>query len=352
MSQGVVRLLIVDDDTLDAERVVRALRRFETPVDCVHAMDERELFARLDEHPFDCILLDYILPGVTAKELLPRLAATHPHVPVVVLTGQGDERVAVEVMKAGASDYLPKHDLGPDRLARAIHHARSLSRAKPEVERADAALKDMLAVVSHDLRGPLHNLRLGLDLLSGVEPRLWHSLQENVGLLQRLVDDLLDLARLHHGKFELARSSIDLGFLASSIIEAFLPQARAKDITLSFKHDEGARVLADGHRIGQVLGNLVSNALKFTTSGGHVAVGIAVQGDQVVTTIEDTGSGIKADDVSRVFTRFWSNDPKKAGLGLGLYIAKAVIDAHGGTISVDSRAGKGTTFTVRLARDG
>jgi signal transduction histidine kinase len=202
--------------------------------------------------------------------------------------------------------------------------------------------------VSHDLRGPIGNLSMAIGLIEQCEPRLRDSLKFNISHMARLVDDLVDLARLEHGRFDLVPSELNLSELVDSVAQQFQPQARAKEVALRFESKSNRSLVADGHRLRQVFANLVSNALKFTPSGGRIDVTVKEQNGEAVVEVQDTGRGIKDTDAPRVFARYWSKDARQAGLGLGLYIAKRIIEAHHGRIGFESHVGEGTRFYVAL----
>lgn len=219
-----------------------------------------------------------------------------------------------------------------------------------EKETAIALREDVLAVVSHDLRGPLNNLALALGLLDQCEPRIRESLAYNVAHMARLVDDLIDLARIDNGRFELTRNRHALLGLCDRVLRSFAPQARTRGITLLIEPRHDPSIVCDAHRLAQVLSNLVSNALKFTPAGGTVRLGVHASEDGATLEVIDSGPGIKREDRSRIFGRYWSKDSRRAGLGLGLFIAKSIVDAHSGVIGCDDAPGGGARFWVTLPK--
>jgi two-component system, OmpR family, phosphate regulon sensor histidine kinase PhoR len=169
-----------------------------------------------------------------------------------------------------------------------------------------------------------------------------------------MVEDLLFLAQLDAGSFSLDLGDADLVELAGEAIEAARPAAEAKNLTLALGHDQPALVSADVHRIGQALDNLISNAIKFTPEGGKVDLLIENEDTTCTLNVTDTGYGIPAAEQQRLFERFFRSTTASAnnvsGTGLGLTIAKTIIERHGGSIGFDSTEGRGTTFSISLPK--
>jgi len=175
----------------------------------------------------------------------------------------------------------------------------------------------------------------------------------NCHRLTDLIDDILFVSRLDSGRFQLDRSSVDLGGLATDRLESIRPAAEKKRVALRLDISDGLPQLwADRSRLAQVVDNLLSNAVKFTPEGGDVFLTVAASGDAARLEVTDTGVGIPEDDANRLFERFFraSTAQDIQGTGLGLSIAKTIVEAHGGTISFQSSEGVGTTFTVDLPR--
>jgi signal transduction histidine kinase len=221
-------------------------------------------------------------------------------------------------------------------------------------------MKDrFVSSVSHELRTPLTSMVGYLELLVGGEDELdeeerAHFLEivnRNCLRLNRLVDDILFVARVDAGRLSLEREGVDFGELAASAVESARAAASGKGIDLQLSVEEGLPQLeADSLRLTQMLDNLISNAVKFTPAGGTVTVSVSSSGAGIRLAVADTGVGIPADEVDRVFDRFFraSSSSVAQGTGLGLSIVKSIVDVHGGTISVESTEGVGTTFAVDL----
>jgi signal transduction histidine kinase len=222
----------------------------------------------------------------------------------------------------------------------------------------------LIAWVSHDLRTPLTSIRAILEALGdGVvdEPetvrRYLQTAQRDIRALSRLIDDLFEISQMDAGGLKLDCQMNALSDLISDTIESFSELARRQQVILSGSADAGVDpVFIDGQRIGQVLANLVSNALRYTPTGGEVSICARRVGDEVEVQVRDSGEGISAEDLPRVFERFYRGDKSRnrstGGTGLGLAIARGIIDAHGGRIWVESEPSKGTCFTFVVPGKG
>jgi signal transduction histidine kinase len=223
----------------------------------------------------------------------------------------------------------------------------------------DRLKEEFLASVSHELRTPLtsvlgyaESLRAGdFGSLDDDQLRALHVVERNAGRLNRLIDDLLLTARIESQSLDLHAEELDLSTLAAESVQAAGPGAESQGVALELAL-EPVRVEGDRLRLGQLLDNLVSNAVKFTPDGGTVKVSLASEDDQAVLEVADSGIEIPEDEQERLFERFYrattARDRSIEGTGLGLVIARAIAEVHGGRIGFESREGEGTTFRVEL----
>ncbi len=211
--------------------------------------------------------------------------------------------------------------------------------------------------VSHDLRTPLSLIispveeLLGARNLTPDQEVMVHIAAKNCKILQRMINEILDFRRYENGKLELNRSEVDFGALVGEWSRSFMPLAMRRDIDLrvSIDHTPSPVLAVDVDKIERVFFNLVSNAFRYTPANGVVHIHLRVDDGRLVLQVDDTGCGISDEDLPRIFDRFYQVDkvhPK--GSGIGLSLAKAFVEMHGGTIAVQSRVGKGTRFTVML----
>jgi signal transduction histidine kinase len=243
------------------------------------------------------------------------------------------------------------------RIVIAIENARLYSAAQAAVQTRER----ILAVVSHDLRNQLGVLRMTSRLLALLARRgdteamlkSIETIDRAAGTMRRLVDDLLDMAALQAGRLSIIARDVDLKQIIDEACEPQVTVAREKGVMLECPVVESVQVHADPERILQVLGNLLGNALKFCEGGDSVRLAAETRPDDVLISVTDNGPGIPDGDVAQLFHPYRPlRRSERSGTGLGLYIAKGIVERHGGRIWVECKEGKGTTFHFTLPRAG
>ena len=239
------------------------------------------------------------------------------------------------------------------RLSLALDNARLYQQAKEAIRARDEAL----SMVTHDLRNPLTAITLGTSLiLHGLRPhdqtlrtRL-EDIENSAAVMDRLIQDLLDITRIEGGGLRLTMAAVDAGsLLETAAAQVRLAAAERGIRILKVVPESLPPIRADRSRILQVLANLMANALRFTPEGGRVTLRAALRAGEAVLSVEDTGAGIPAADVPHLFDRFWQGRrAEHGGAGLGLAIVTGIVEAHGGQVGVESRPGVGTTFSFTL----
>ncbi|WP_437487540.1 HAMP domain-containing sensor histidine kinase [Sorangium sp. So ce1014] len=263
-------------------------------------------------------------------------------------------RAAIDRYGAGAVDARAPQG-GLDELREIAVAFNEMAAALAEQRRKQLGI---LASVAHDLRNPLAALKLTVDRLRPDRPlppeeRLRPMLArigKEAARCDRMLTDLMDAARLEGGEIELHHETRDACELAREVVELYRPTAIAHELQLSLP-EEPVPLRCDPTRIEQVLNNLVANAIKYSPEGGAVQVAVAREGAEVAIAVADQGVGIAAEDQRRLFERYWrapSSSRVAPGVGLGLWAARRIAEAHGGRIEVTSAAGEGSTFTLRL----
>jgi two-component system sensor histidine kinase BaeS len=264
--------------------------------------------------------------------------------PIVALTG------AAQRMRNG--DHAARVPVsGKDEVARLGHAFNDMAES---IQRHDFQRKAMVSDVAHELRTPLANIKGYLvaseDGVVPLDGELVSSLLEETGLLEHLVADLQDLALADAGMLRLHPAPRDLSELAQQVVLAHRPAAEKAAVTLTSTASEPAPAVVDSARIRQALGNLVSNAIRYTPPGGQVLVGVRAVDNGYNLTVTDNGTGIAAEHLPHLFDRFYRADVSRTrttgGSGLGLAITKHLAEAHHGRITVTSRPGSGSTFTI------
>lgn len=360
-------VLILEDDA-GIRRLERSiLERAGYQVELAAEIQEaRQILA---EKTVDLLLLDYRLgEGDNGLEFYRNLQAEGRDIPAILVTGFGDEARMVEAMRAGVKDFIPKSpnfiELVPPTVERVLAQVRQERRLK-EAEAASRAKDDFLAALSHELRTPLTPV-LALVSLLKTDERIPEDLREdlatierNVQLEARLIDDLLDLTRSTRGKFQMQMIPFDFReILLHTIKTCCAMDAVPKDIAWTTDIPEAPiPVNGDAGRLTQVIWNVLKNALKFTPEHGDVHISTRteeVDGRQeAIIRVRDNGIGIRPEMLPRIFGAFeqarQTSSEHLGGLGLGLAISKAIVESHGGTIFAESEGeGKGAAITIRL----
>jgi signal transduction histidine kinase len=356
------RVLVADDNADMRQRIVRLLaEHYRTEV----VPDGEAALAAARERPPDLILADVMMPRLDGFGLLRELRADPGTrgLPVIFLSARAGEEARVEGLDAGADDYLVKPFGSKELLARVSAHlkmARLRQEASAALLQADRRKDEFLATLSHEIRNLLVPLRTGLELMklarndaAAVEQARTTMERQLVQIVQ-LIDDLLDLGRFRQGKIALRKGRIPLAAAVRNAVETTRPLIEGAGHALVLDvPDAPIFVDADETRLSQVFANLLSNAAKYTERGGRIRLAVERQGDEAVATVADNGVGIPAHVLPRVFDLFMqekrSLEKSQGGLGIGLSVAKRLVEMHGGSIEAHSDGpGKGSRFVVRL----
>lgn len=380
-----LHLLYLEDNADDVLLLRLKLSKEWPECDTRVVSNEADFLAALKESKFDLVLADYRIPGFGGLAAL-ALAQEHcPEIPVIFISGIMGEDVAVEALKRGAADYVLK-----DRLARLVPAIRRAlqeaedrarrSQAEEHVKRIQTELeqsnRDLLRkneeiqnfyhTLSHELKTPLTSAREFISILiDGLAGPLNSRQLEYLGIarqscdqLRVCINDLLDATRLETGKLAIHLKPASLSTLIRRVVTAVTPTAVEKKIVLTADVQPDLPELPlDEHRMTQVITNLLNNAIKFTPAGGNIAIKAADAPERpelVQISVTDTGCGIPAAEQSRIFDRLYQvkagDATSEAGVGLGLYLCRELVQLHGGEISVQSQPGQGSTFSFVLPK--
>ena len=312
------------------------------------------------------VVSDIMMPNVSGVEMiaemrkLPELQST----PILLLSAKADDELRVKLLDEGAHDFIVKPFSEPELVARVnnlVEARRSqehMNDLRQSAESANRAKDEFLAMLGHELRNPLSPILTALELMKlRKDPgsaRERTVIERQVTHLTRLVDDLLDVSRIARGKVELKNTIVEMAEVVAKAIEMASPLLEQRAHTLKVDvARRGLRVEGDATRLSQVVSNLLTNAAKYTPPGGRISVRATKIDSEVVLSVRDTGIGVSAEVLPKIFDLFVQDrqalDRSQGGLGIGLTIVRSLIERHGGSVSAHSDgAGKGSEFVVRL----
>jgi signal transduction histidine kinase len=367
-SSAPLRILLVEDSPADARLTSELLRdagTLEFELEGAGTLDGA--LSTLANSSFDVILLDLSLPDAHGLETVARLRERCPLVPLVVLSGLDDERIAIEALKVGAQDYLVKGGSDGHLITRAIRYAIERKRAEMQLieakERAEAgsrAKSEFLANMSHELRTPLNAIIGFSELISdakfGPLSARYREYAEDIRAsgehLLAVINDVLDLSKIEAGCWELHEEPVDLSALVADCCQLLKERADKGDVDVARNVTDHCVVMGDKTRLRQILLNLLSNAVKFAPGGQVVVSACALPSGEITVSVTDTGIGMSAEEIEIALQPFGQVDSalcrRFEGTGLGLPLAKRLIELHGGRADINSAPGHGTTVRILL----
>jgi two-component system, sensor histidine kinase and response regulator len=395
------RVLIVDDDPglLQALSEALQLRMRGLTVETVDSASSA--LERIAASEFDAIIADIKMPGMDGLELLGRIRELRPETPTLLITGHGEHELAVQALRGGAHDYISKpidrdyfvrsltHAIERHRLSRKVSRQRQtlekerkkleswldertlefrelyerealtraeLEKTSAELEAARARRDELISMIAHDLGSPLTTLRGYAELLTrpsvsdAVRERAKGVILTETGRMARLVQDLVSDPDSATTRFSIRAGSCDLIELARKQVE--IAQARSARASIDMESPRRLLITCDPERVAQVVANLLNNAVTYAPDG-HIRVRLRQEGADVQISVRDHGPGIPADALRTIFEprvrlQSASNGQAAAGAGLGLSIARDIVEAHGGRLWAENNADAGATFTVVL----
>lgn len=383
-------ILIIDDSPDDREHYIRSLKKVtNTNYHCIEAENGRRGMDMADAQSADCVLLDYSLPGMNGLEVLKSIRSRHTFMPIILLTGQGNEAVAVQAIKEGAHDYLTKSSVTPERLHQAIRSAidqcqmkRNLAQKDEQILTKTAELEQSVSALelakkeqellisklmesnsdlerfayacSHDLQEPLRMIsnfseRLERHLNDVLDDKARHYLKyvtDGAGQARQLISDVLNYARVDHQAEQL--TNIESEKTLSGVLRDL--SARIEETGASVTHDPLPEVCMQSTHLRQLLQNLIGNALKFCAGKPQVHIGAEQEGMMWRFYVRDNGIGIPVEHRQKIFIVFQRlhNRERYPGTGIGLALCKKLVQKYGGKIWLESEEGKGTTFYFTL----
>ncbi len=360
-------ILIIDDNKADRVRNKKLLSAGKKQYLVLEAESLAEAFQVLEYQMPDCILIDYYLTDGTALEFLKKYQKTNTDLKsaIIVITGQSDQKIAIEIIKSGAKDYISKQDIDSNSLNNLVESAMKKQRLEDdfkayqyELERSNDELSEFAHAVAHDLKSPMRKISTFCDMLGG---QASHMTQNQVNgyiermavsssRMQNLIDDLLSYSQVTHDAEQ--KKTISLNYLLSEVVsgmDLWLKENNAEIIVKDLPQWPVYSV-----KIQQLFTNLITNAVKYRAANRKVVVTISgsIVEDNCILEVADNGIGVPPDQFEKIFMPFQrlhaADDIE--GTGLGLSICQKIVEKHAGSISIQSKEGEGSVFTLSLGR--
>jgi signal transduction histidine kinase len=359
-------ILVVDDEADNRTLLKSQLEKVpHSNLSVEVAADGDEALKKLRDGVFDLVFLDYRLPPTDGLDILDKIRQHHPKTAVVMTTAAGSEQVAVSAMKKGAMDYLTHKDLRAadlGQLLRRVIEIRNLVNQNMELRQVNQMKNEFIANVSHELRTPLtvvigyaNTMRDGsLGPLSEHQQKALTAIIERAEGLMLTLNNILRIREVREGRKPMLLKPVDFKMVIGAQIERAGKELRRKKLAVAAELGAAPLwVLAEEEKLGDVIDNLLSNAAKFSPSGGTLRIELSSAGGKAKLSVADQGPGVPPELMPHVFERFFAANQgptrEYPGLGLGLPLSKEIVEQHGGRIWLESQgAGSGTTARLEL----
>ena len=364
------QIIVIDDDPALRRACEAALKRAGYPVETYP--DGPSGLAHIEELNPALIIVDLKMPGMDGMEVIQRAKQSNPDTVSIVITGFATVTTAVEAMKAGAFDFLPKPFTAEELrviISRGLEHRRLLLETRRLREEKEAQARKFITFVSHQLKSPLGAVQQYLDVLrykadsategetGGLQPqqRQWidRSSDKITGMLQ-VIQDWLTISKVEGGQLATQRVPVRWQELAADVTETAAAADQRQVKILNELPEDLPPVIGDATALRMLLGNLVGNAVKYNHADGEVRLTGSMQDDTVTVAVSDTGPGISPENQAQVFEEHFrvvdETTAGKSGTGMGLAICRKIAEELGGGVTLESELGKGSTFTVTMPR--
>ncbi|WP_373526156.1 hybrid sensor histidine kinase/response regulator [Nostoc sp.] len=393
-----LKILVVGTDEVDRMTIRYALTKAGVQMQLSEVDDSNDLFSTLKNSSYDCVFLDYRLLDQDVLTLIQQLHSSEIKVPLVVLTNQEDEQLAIQLIEAGATDYLSKSRISPETLAQVLRNAiriyraqmqaalaiqqiresheqlisknQELERQQQQIQKQNLKLLEASQVKSHFLATMTHEFRTPMNAIIGfsqilLRPKCGKLTHGQADMVERilnngkhllmLLNEVLDFSKLEAGQLDLKGEIFDVSKVINLVVDEIRSLADAKNLSLLMQTNlQNTLVFNDPVRVKQILINLISNAIKFTDSGEILVEVKELPANRVAIIVRDTGIGIAPKDFKHIFEAFRQVDQsitrKYPGTGLGLAIIDSLVRIMGGKIFLESKLGLGSMFRIELPR--
>jgi len=382
MKKQIIKVLLVDFNHANISKIKEFFSKIEDiSYDIVWPQVGENILKKVEEEKFDIILLSYDIPGLNGLEILADLQYKELSGPVIMMADAEDKDFATQAMREGAYDYVIREKDFEEGLSVIMHNAmaafhalkekerlqKEIAAKKIELEAANKKLQqldriksDFVSNVAHEFRTPLMIIKGNVDLvnkggLGNVAPAQKEMLDGAISIvnrLSRLVNDLLDISKIESGKMELKKESVEINSIIEENLVIFDKIIKDKKYTLQKDLAKDLpKIDVDKDKVTQVFVNLLSNAIKYSPEAGTITVKTVNLEKEIMVEVSDTGEGVALNNLDKIFDKFTRvTAEKKEGTGLGLPIAKDIVNLHKGRIWVKSELGKGSQFYFTLPK--
>lgn len=365
--EKIKKILLVDDDEDFIFYLKRCLKKSINKLDVDYALDGADAIEKLNTEHYNCSIIDYNLPDYTGVTFIQACNQKNPTLTqktaFIMATGLGNETIAVEAIQEGYTDYVPKDKINENNLLRIINNSIEkvemkllLQNKHKELLESNKQMQQFVGIVSHDLRNPLGLIRSSCDLYEDVSDKdkseIINIIKKSCDTSLELVTELLDLTALQTGKLNISKSNFQLLPLFIESIDSNQHLIDKKEIQISLNIEKSHQVYADRNRILQVINNLITNAVKFTSHGKLIQCSSEKLDSNIKIMVQDQGTGIEDKIINHLFDKhintsnIGTNGEK--GTGFGLPLSQEIIIAHDSEIQVKSKLKVGSTFSFEL----
>lgn len=358
-----IKVLLIEDDPGDADYIRAILAEAASYMDVTYSDRLSSGIEHLAKETFDVVLSDLGLPDSQGIETFIKIHTLYPDLPVIVLTGLHDEELAVKAVRSGALDYLVKGQVDGSSLLKTLSYTierqklmTALENKLRVIRKLGRERKNILSMFTHDIKNaiipPIGFLSRALSGKTDNAKADLELVRDNLAVAEHLLTTFIEFSRFETEEYKPVLGPFDLEAAVLKNIEGSRRVAEQKNITIVYSLSEKPfpTVKADGAMINRVLANLLNNAVKYTAAGGAISVKVLDIDKDIIVQVKDTGIGIPGDQLPYIFDAFYRVTGEGKGSGLGLSIARAIIEAHGGNIRVKSGPGEGSTFSFTLPK--
>ena len=368
LSQKTFCVLSIDDIESNSTDLIRELEHLNQPLKFRRVSSLSEFTEQLQNHHWNFVISNYQMRDFTAFNALDLIKKLAPDIPFILSTDSIGEEIVADMMKAGVEDVVLKSR--PERMLLVVKRILKEQETRNKealihhlATKALAAKEQMLAIVSHDIKNPLSAIQLEAQMLLKAADRSGKSLlAEEVKIqakrilkttdrMKILISDLLDKNKCENGLSQIKKANTHISKLIQDVLDSLRPLIQEKEILTKISLPPDLIGAVDRNKMFQVFSNLIMNAIKYTPAQGSIHVTAEENEHEIIFSLEDSGPGLRDAELKKVFEKYWTgNDVEGSGTGLGLFICKSIVEAHGGHIFVQNTPGRGACFRFNIPK--